>query len=80
MKVQEYVTSEDCDILPNGAVHWDQIITMPAGTFVKPIDFKYLPDHVKKNEDYQNFDPKVHTFVYCHYGIVVIPLMSIRKA
>lgn len=80
MRVDDYMTSEDCYIIKPDATTIDQMITLPAGTFVKPIEPYYLPDHIKNSDDYASFSPKTQVYVYCHYGIVAIPRRVLRKA
>lgn len=53
--------------------------TMPAGSFVRPIDDRYLPEHIKQAREYQWYDPEREVFVYSHYGIVCIPKAKIRR-
>jgi hypothetical protein len=52
---------------------------LPVGTFVRPIDPVYLPDHTKETSDYKWFDNKKEVFVYCSCGIVLLPLSLIRR-
>lgn len=55
--------------------------TIPAGTFVRPIEYQYVPKHVKEDDRWtRNFNPE--TEIYCHtsYGMVPVPRKSIRIA
>lgn len=55
-------------------------IIIAAGTFVKPIETVYLPDHIKEEASYRWFQKSTEQFVYCSYGILVIPKHIIREA
>lgn len=57
-----------------------QTITLPPGTFVKPIEDVYLPKHVKESLDYKYHDPKEVVFCYCSLGIIPIPKKIIVEA
>lgn len=75
MKVPEYVLSEDHRIvMPIG--HED--ITIPAGTFVKPIDKYYVPAHIR-NERPGIYIAPWEVFCYSRYGIYPIPKSKIRE-
>lgn len=52
---------------------------LPAGTFVRPISLKYLPDHIKNTADYLWFSDTKEMFVYCSMGIVCIPKDIVRQ-
>lgn len=54
-------------------------IVLTAGSFVKPIDPIYLPTHIKESVDFKWFQPDQEAFVYCHYGIVLVPKNLIRE-
>lgn len=50
---------------------------LPANSFVRPIDIKYVPQHCL--DRFPGFDSKYQVFVYCRYGIVPIPKNQIRE-
>lgn len=77
MRVQEYMTKEDCSI----NVNFGGNKTLEAGSFVKPINEYYLPRHVKDSEQFQRwcYNKNHETWVYCFYGIVLIPTKVIRE-
>lgn len=52
--------------------------TLPTGSFVRPIELKYVPQHVL--EKYDATDTKYHVFAYTHYGIIPIPRTQIDEA
>ena len=76
MKVQEYCLSEEVVVMkPFSTDH----LTLPAGTFVKPIHYTYVPQHVLKDEKNRWFNKEIHCFVYCNKGTFMVPQKSIRE-
>lgn len=75
IKTANYTIIEEHRIL---TPDWKEKI-IPAGTFVKPIHIYYLPDHIKKTNDYKYFVSATEQFVYCSYGIIVVPKHIIRE-
>lgn len=53
---------------------------IPAGTFVRPIEYCYVPKHVKDDPRWRHFDQKTEIFCYCSYGMVPILREKIRVA
>lgn len=53
---------------------------VPAGTWVKPIDKYYLPQHIKEGEAYRWANHDVEIFCYTSYGIVLIPRKAIVES
>lgn len=54
--------------------------TLPAGTFVRPIELTYVPKHVTEDPQNRWFDKEKDVYCYCHYGILAIPRKIIREA
>lgn len=54
--------------------------TLPVGSFIRPIEVKYLPSHITDRVSHEWFNPEKETYAYCSIGIVVIPLNIIRRA
>lgn len=77
MKVQEYVTTEDFNY--SSVDDASRRFLIPAGTFVKPIYHYNLPAHIRGSKMYFWWNPTKDTFVYCHYGILIIPKDIIRE-
>jgi len=75
-KTPNFVTSEDFKFLVDNM--WNDK-TLPAGTFVRPIDSHYLPSHVTDHIANKFHDKDRDEFVYCHYGIISIPKRIIRE-
>lgn len=73
MKVPEYALIEPFS--------WDLSSqdkrTLPAGAFVKPVDARYVPEHVKQALRAQLTDGKV--YAYTRYGFILLP-KTILKA
>lgn len=57
---------------------WNEVV-LPVGSFVKPLELTYLPQHIKDGNDYRWYTPSKEVFVYCHYGIVLLPRDLIRR-
>lgn len=70
VKVANHALTEDYDLEARGK-YGLQKITLPKGSFVKPIYYGYLPKHVIDAHPY--FNDKLDIFVYSYYGIVVVP-------
>lgn len=70
VKTANYVTSED------HKVGWTMdAITIPKGTFVKPIDVVYIPAHLKEGNEWATYKDKLeyYTYAYSSYGIHIYP-------
>lgn len=46
---------------------------LPKGSFVRPIEPKYLPSHITETGTFKWFNPDKEVFVYCAFGIICIP-------
>ncbi len=77
VRPQEYCTSEAFEHRPgmSGQVSW----TLPAGSFVKPIELRWVPKHVLENRDFW-YSPQNDIYVYCRFGIIPIPRRIVIKA
>lgn len=73
MKTPNYVLDSDFNI-PYG--HHD-VKTLPAGSFVRPLEFIYVPQHIKDENKWFN----EHNDVYCYtkIGIIAIPKHQVRE-
>lgn len=54
---------------------YSKVIVLEAGTFVRPIEAKYLPAHI----EIKFFNPDTETFAFTSHGIVKLPWSAIRK-
>lgn len=75
MKTPNYVTTEDCK-LDQGKF---SAKILPVGTFVRPINNEYLPRHIKESDMYFWIKTGEYVYVYCSYGIVLIPKDIVRE-
>lgn len=71
VRTANYVITEQFTHYANG--YGGEGKTLPQGASVKPIEARYVPDHVKEAKCNSGFDEKVSTYAYCRFGIVVIP-------
>lgn len=71
VKIPTYITTEDV------LINLDK--TLPAGSFVKPIDTRYLPRHILERHASSWRDSEM-MYVYCHYGIIRIDKFKVREA
>ena len=53
--------------------------TLPAGSFVRPIETRYVPAHVLESKLGKTFDEKLEIMCYTRFGIVPIPKNIIRE-
>lgn len=54
-------------------------IVLPAGSFVCPIDWYYVPKHVKESDRYRWFDKETHSVCYTRFGLVPIAKRVLRE-
>lgn len=50
---------------------------LPSGSFVRPVEVKYVPKHVL--EKYDNFNASYYVFIYTSYGFIVTEKSNIRE-
>lgn len=79
MKLQDYCLSEEVHTQKDPNNIWSDPIVLQAGTFVKMIDERWVPKHVKDYKVNESFNPETDVYCYCSAGIVSIPRKSIRK-
>lgn len=53
---------------------------VPAGSFVRPVLFEYLPSHVKEAKQWLPFNKAKEIYVYCRWGFIKVQLEKIREA
>lgn len=72
MGTPSYILTKEHTINSN-----NQVLKLPAGSFVQPISHRYLPSHIKESiTPYQNTDQGV--YCYTRLGIIWIPKDIIR--
>ncbi len=47
--------------------------TIDSGAYVRPVEFDYVPAHIKEDKRWSNFDKTQHVFIYTRHGFVMIP-------
>lgn len=53
--------------------------TLPAGTFVRPLELQYVPQHVLDNPLWRGFNKDKEVFVYTKFGILAVPKHIVRE-
>ena len=71
----EYVLTEDTQV----RTHTNNIKILPAGAFVQPIDWYYLPKHFKESVQGIFMDHKKDIVCYTHFGLQVLSRSVIRR-
>lgn len=75
-RVPDYVITEDYSFTFDRT----DTKTLPAGSFVKPIELVYVPKHVVEQDRWRGFNKAKDVFCYTRLGIVSIPRKIIREA
>lgn len=52
--------------------HRGELVTLPAGTFVRPLSLEYVPKHILEDKANKYFNPDMEVFCYTRYGIISI--------
>lgn len=53
--------------------------TLKAGSFVRPIELPYVPQHVIEDKRWEWFNAKTEVFCYCRRGIIPLPRHILRE-
>lgn len=53
-------------------------ITLVTGSFVRPMDPRWVPNFIKQRNTF--FNDKIEVYCYTRYGIIPVPLKLIRIA
>ena len=70
MKIADYMVTEDWNIW----IDYNKSMTVHKGWFVKPIELRYLPKHIKDNDSWKRYmDASEYVFCYCSIGILPLP-------
>lgn len=51
---------------------------LPSGSFVRPIDLRYVPEHVIERN--KGFNKDYHVFVYCRWGVFPVPKSALVES
>ena len=70
----EYVLMIDVEFGPFAADS-----TLPAGSYIYPIEDRYVPPHCKTSTKAARYWPDRDVFCYTKYGIIPVPMDAIRK-
>lgn len=54
--------------------------TLPAGSFVRPLQLCYVPKHITENPNHAYFNTEKQVFCYTSIGIIPIDRDCIREA
>lgn len=54
--------------------------TLPAGTFVRPLELHYVPKHIIEDKAHLDFNKVTQIYCYCRFGIVAIPRKIIKES
>lgn len=52
---------------------------LPAGSYVRPIDYRYVPKHVKDDPKNKYYFENTDVFCYCKFGIILIKKDILRQ-
>lgn len=74
-RTPDYVMVEDY-VPPAG-----QEKMVPKGAFIRPVDWYYLPRHIKDANDYSYYLTNRDEYCYCftRHGLMVVPIKKFRK-
>lgn len=75
MKTPNYALKEEYSIVYD--IH--DVKVLPKGTFVRPVQYEYIPKHVIENPMWRFFNKEREVFCYTRYGFAAIPLSSLRE-
>lgn len=76
MGTPDYVLTEQVSFQINKAQ--DPFI-LPQGSFVRPINDRYIPAHIKNDPVYRSLDKKLYVFCFTRYGLIPIEKKLVRK-
>lgn len=56
-----------------------KMVTLEAGSFVRPIHLSYVPEYVLELSQWRDFNSELQTFCHTFYGLIAIPNDIIRE-
>lgn len=74
-RTPNYVLTRDFMVAQNGRDYKK----LPCGSFVRPIELRYVPQHVIDDPLNTFFDVKLEVYCYTRYGLISIPKKDIRE-
>lgn len=75
MKIPEYRTIEDCMVFVDGK----ESKKLLKGSFVKPIEFCYIPQHIKDRPGVKRYNTQTDVYCYTQFGLVSVPRVNLRS-
>ena len=75
IKIPNYITNTDVRI----TINITESVTVPAGTWVKPVEYYYVPKHIKDIPWWKHLNTEERVFTYSHYGFLPIPRKHISE-
>lgn len=54
-------------------------IVLKEGTFARPLDIGYVPDHIKETPENKYFNGDTEVYCYTPKGILALPLSKLSK-
>lgn len=73
-----YMTTESIVVGDN---KFGSVITLlPANSFVRPIELRWVPKHILEDHKWRFFNKELEVFCYTYYGIIALPKKIIRGA
>lgn len=52
---------------------------LEAGTFVRPVELQYVPEHVIQDKRWKWFDKDTDVFVYTRLGFIAVHRKNLRE-
>lgn len=76
-RTPNFALSEDYSFA-QGVKHYD-VKTLPSGSFVRPVNFEYVPNFVLEDPRWRWFNKDIEVFCYTRFGFLAIPKASLRE-
>jgi hypothetical protein len=79
VRVREYRTTKDYEFIKSGTNPMSgNVLILPSGSFVKPIDEIYVPKEAKERNIWTH-NTKRNIYVFCRFGIISIPASIVEE-
>lgn len=66
--------------MPLQITHRGSSVTLPYGTFIRPINDEYVPRHVFDKPENKWYNSETHLFAYTWFGIIQIPKDAVKES
>lgn len=70
-RTPNFAITEDYQVRASSS-GWE-MITIPANSYLRPIELVYVPEHVQNDSRWVHFNPKLEVFCFCKKGMFPIP-------